>query len=159
MNYKNRNQIFNKNNQLNHKKNLSNSLHIIIKLDNKKEEIYDWKSGEDPFNLINLIKNNNKNNLSENSINLIYQKIINAINYSKNLLDLVPSNYTLKKMNIIKNVLIEREKNSELKKHFEPFLNKNNSFLENRNQYEKYISEIKPNYNDLKEIDCLNITQ
>ena len=62
-------------------------------------------------------------------------------------------------MNIIKNVLIEREKNSELKKHFEPLLNKNNSFLENRNQYEKYISEIKPNYNDLKEIDCLNITQ
>ena len=62
-------------------------------------------------------------------------------------------------MNIIKNALIEREKNSELKKHFEPLLNKNNSFLENRNQYEKYISEIKPNYNDLKEIDCLNITQ
>ena len=46
MNYKNKNQIFNKNNQLNHKKNLSNSLHIIIKLDNKKEEIYDLKPVE-----------------------------------------------------------------------------------------------------------------
>ena len=163
MDYKNRNQqVFNNNNnevnQLDNKKLFSNSLHIVIKLDDKKEEIIDLKPGEDPLSLLNTIKNNNSN-LNEQIINLIYQKIINAINFNKNILDLVPSNYTLKKMNVIKNTFIEKEKNSGIKKQFEPFLQRNYSFIENKTQYEHYISDIKPNDDDLKEIEPLNITQ
>ena len=161
MNYQNRNQqVFDNNNndnQINNKKIFSNSLHIIIKIDDKKEEIIDLKPGEDPLSLLNNIKNNNSN-LNEQIINLIYQKITNAINFNKNLLDLVPSNYTLKKMNVIKNTFIEKEKNSEIQKQCEPFLQRNYSFFENKNQYEHYISDIKPSDDDLKEIEPLNIS-
>ena len=62
-------------------------------------------------------------------------------------------------MNVIKNTFIEKEKNSGIKKQFEPFLQRNYSFIENKTQYEHYISDIKPNDDDIKAIELLNITQ
>jgi hypothetical protein len=154
-------QIYNVNNnninQLNLKKNFISSLHIVIKLDKKREEVLELRPGEEPKNLINSLKANN--NLSEPLINLIYHKIINALHFNKFILDLVPTKYTLKQMNLIKKCLIEKEKNSEMKKRIEPFIKKNDSFIDNSNQYENFISEIKPSYEDIKETDILNITQ
>jgi hypothetical protein len=153
-------QIYNMNNNNNinnqFKKNFSSSLHIIIKLDKTREEILELRPGEEPKNLINSLKANN--NLSEPLINLIYQKIMNALKFNKSILDLVPSKYTLKQMNLIKNCLIEKEKKFRNEK-LEPFLQRNSSFLDNLNQFENYISEIKPCYDDIKNTDILNITQ
>ena len=61
-------------------------------------------------------------------------------------------------MNVIKNTFIEKEKKSEIKNQSEPFLQRNYSFIENKNQYEHYISDIKPSDDDLKEIEPLNIS-
>ena len=41
----------------------------------------------------------------------------------------------------------------------EPFIKKNDSFIDNSSQFENFISEIKPSYEDIKETDILNITQ
>jgi len=151
-------QIYNVNNnninQLNLKKNFISSLHIVIKLDKKREEVLELRPGEEPKNLINSLKANN--NLSEPLINLIYHKIINALHFNKFILDLVPTKYTLKQMNLIKKCLIEKEKNSEMQISF---LKKNDSFIDNINQFENLISEIKPSYEDIKETDILNNTQ
>jgi hypothetical protein len=59
-------------------------------------------------------------------------------------------------MNLIKKCLIEKEKNSEMQISF---LKKNDSFIDNINQFENLISEIKPSYEDIKETDILNNTQ
>jgi hypothetical protein len=154
-------QIYNINNnninQLNLKKNFTSSLHIVIKLDKKREEVLDLRPGEEPKNLINSLKSNN--NLSEPLINLIYQKINDALNFNKYLLDLVPTKFSLKQMNLIKNCLIEKEKNSKMNNRTEPFIKKNDSFIDNSSQFENFISEIKPSYEDIKETDILNITQ
>ncbi len=149
----NMNNSNNINNQL--KKNFSNSLHIIIKLDKTREEILDLRPGEEPKNLINSLK---EYNLDESLKNLIYQKIMNALKFNKYIFDLVPSKYTLKQMNLIKNCLIEKKKNTKTTK-FEPFIQRNASFIDNLNQFENYISEIKPSYDDIKNTDILNITQ
>ena len=101
----NMNNSNNINNQL--KKNFSNSLHIIIKLDKTREEIIDLRPGEEPKNLINSLK---EYNLDESLKNLIYQKIMNALKFNKYIFDLVPSKYSLKQMNLIKNCLIEKKK-------------------------------------------------
>jgi hypothetical protein len=154
-------QIYNINNnninQLNLKKNFTSSLHIVIKLDKKREEVLDLRPGEEPKNLINSLKSNN--NLSEPLISLIYQKINNALNFNKSILDLVPSKYTLKQMNMIKNCLIDKETSFEMQNRMEPFLERNTSFINNQNQFENFISEIKPSYEDIKVTDILNITQ
>ena len=107
-------------------------------------------------NDLNSIENNN---LSEPLINLIYQKINDALNFNKYLLDLVPTKFSLKQMNLIKNCLIEKEKNSKMNNRTEPFIKKNDSFIDNSSQFENFISEIKPSYEDIKETDILNITQ
>ena len=151
--------MYNLNNNVNQlKKSLASSLRIAIKIDKKKYEILELKPGEEPKNLINSLKTNN-NNLSEPLISLIYQKINNALNFNKCILDLVPSKYTLKQMNMIKNCLIDKENNGEMKNRIEPFLERNTSFIDNQNQFQNFISEIKPSYEDIKVTDILNITQ
>ena len=150
--------MYNLNNNVNQlKKSLASSLRIAIKIDKKKYEILELKAGEEPKNLINSLKTNN--NLSEPLISLIYQKINNALNFNKCILDLVPSKYTLKQMNMIKNCLIDKENNCEMKNRIEPFLERNTSFIDNQNQFQNFISEIKPSYEDIKETEILNITQ
>jgi dephospho-CoA kinase len=62
-------------------------------------------------------------------------------------------------MNLIKNCLIEKEKNSKMNNRTEPFIKKNDSFIDNSSQFENFISEIKPSYEDIKETDILNNTQ
>jgi hypothetical protein len=139
------------------KKSLASSLRIAIKIDKKKYEILELKAGEEPKNLINSLKTNN--NLSEPIISLIYQKINNALNFNKCILDLVPSKFSLKQMNMIKNCLIDKETSFEMQNRMEPFLERNTSFINNQNQFENFISEIKPSYEDIKVTDILNITQ
>ena len=62
-------------------------------------------------------------------------------------------------MNMIKNCLIDKENNCEMKNRIEPFLERNTSFIDNQNQFQNFISEIKPSYEDIKETEILNITQ
>ena len=46
-----------------------------------------------------------------------------------------------------------------MKNRIEPFLERNTSFIDNQNQFQNFISEIKPSYEDIKETEILNITQ
>ena len=159
-NMQNQQQMYNMNNNNLHqlKKNFASSLHVVIKIDRKRYEVLELRPGEEPKNLINTLKKSN-NNLSEPLISLIYQKINNALNFNKSILDLVPSKYTLKQMNMIKNCLIDKETSFEMQNRMEPFLERNTSFINNQNQFENFISEIKPSYEDIKVTDILNITQ
>ena len=171
MNYKNNNQniqMFNKIqnnnknnipfNQIQNKKSNIISLHVKIKINETKEEIFEIRPGDDPITVANILKKNN--NISENMISLIYQKINYALNINKFILDMKPHNFYLKKMNTIKNIILENERNnSNINKNIEPLLKRCFSYNNNIHQCNNYITNIKPSFDEVKENELLNITQ
>ena len=147
----------NMNNQiLNQKENIS-SLKVKIKFDKSKEEIFEIKVGDDPINITNSLKS--FTHINEQLSSLIYQKIIDAIKINKYILDLKPQKFYLKQINTIRNTIIENGKhNNSINKGIEPYLIRNESFNHNNTQIEKYVSDMKPSFEDIKKSELLNIT-
>ena len=169
MNYKNNNQniqmlnkISNNNNipfnQIQNKKSNIISLHVKIKLNETKEEILELRPEDGLFTVTNILKKNN--NISDNMISLINQKIKNALYINKFILDMKPHNFYLKKMNTIKNIILENERNnSKINNNIEPLLKRCFSYNNNIHQCNNYITNIKPSFDEVKENELLNITQ
>ena len=112
----------------------------------------------DLFTVTNILKKNN--NISDNMISLINQKIKNALYINKFILDMKPHNFYLKKMNTIKNIILENERNnSKINNNIEPLLKRCFSYNNNVHQCNNYISTIKPSFDEVKENELLNITQ
>ena len=62
-------------------------------------------------------------------------------------------------MNTIRNTIIENGKhNNSINKGVEPYLIRNESFNHNNTQIEKYVSDMKPTFEDIKKSELLNIT-
>ena len=145
-------------NQIQNKKSNIISLHVKIKLNETKEEILELRPENDLFTVTNILKKNN--NISDNMISLINQKIKNALYINKFILDMKPHNFYLKKMNTIKNIILENERNnSKINNNIEPLLKRCFSYNNNIHQCNNYITNIKPSFDEVKENELLNITQ
>ena len=124
-------------------------LSLCIKLNNNETEIINIKSLKDTNALLQEIKE--KRNLNDKIMKLIQNKIYNAIEIIKKILDYNLNKYTYKNL-----VQINRQMmNNKEKKGKEEIKSKNNS----SKQVNKYFgNEVRLSMNEVKKVESLNIS-
>lgn len=128
---------------------------VRLRLSKDKEEIVEIKRNEDPIVISKILKANNLN-INEQLHELIYHKIMTAINISRSILESKISKYNIKQLIQLQNAFCssiddEHEEEKEIMR--------SDSCDNLVNKYNTFINEIKPGYEDEKEVELLNISQ
>ena len=131
------------------------SICVRLRLSKDKEEIVEIKRNEDPIVISKILKANNLK-VNEQLHELIYHKIIAAINISKSVLESKISKYNMKQLIQLQNAFgasvdDEHEEEKEIMR--------SDSCDNLVNKYNTLINDIKPGYEEVKEVELLNISQ
>jgi hypothetical protein len=145
-----------RNNNTNNNTNTNNkplSICVRLKLSKDKEEVVEIKRNEDPIVISKILKANNLK-INEQLHELIYHKIIAAINISRSILESKISKYNMKQLIQLQNAYNYIDEDNEETKE----LSRSDSCDNLINKYNTYMNEIKPGYEEVKEVELLNIS-
>lgn len=140
------------------------SFYVKIRLEENKEAFIEIKQNEDPIAIATTLK---QYKISENQMTLVYNKILETLNIMDYVMNVQLNGFDIKQLNLVKQIIhpspkqISEQQNK--RNHYTlPFIQieqLNETFAYETITYDNCLSDIRPDYSDIKHCQLLNISQ